>query len=170
MNQKTNPLVDTDTLTYLTDNMKQNILWICHSRWLFPTKPQFPNQSTVFFLLALQPPWALASDFQFHNHFTDGRTPWTSDQLQSRPLLKHTATQTQNKHIHIPNIHALCGIRTHDPCFWASDQCLKKIIYRAAVSQRLRTNPCGGGVEYFHRDPASRKRRRNGTKKGRAIA
>jgi hypothetical protein len=32
-------------------------------------------------------------------------------------------------------------------------------------------NPCGGGVEYLHRDPASRKRRRNGTKKkGRAIA
>jgi hypothetical protein len=23
-------------------------------------------------------------------------------------------------------------------------------------------NPCGGGVEYLHRDPASRKRRRNG--------
>jgi hypothetical protein len=32
------------------------------------------------------------------------------------------------------------------------------------------TNPCGGGVEYLHRDPASRKRRRNGAKKGRAIA
>jgi hypothetical protein len=31
-------------------------------------------------------------------------------------------------------------------------------------------NPCGGGVEYLHREPASRKRRRNGTKKGRAIA
>jgi hypothetical protein len=31
--------------------------------------------------------------------------------------------------------------------------------------------PCGGGVEYLHRDPANRKRRRNGTKKkGRAIA
>jgi hypothetical protein len=26
------------------------------------------------------------------------------------------------------------------------------------------------GVEYLHRDPARRKRRRNGTKKGRAIA
>jgi hypothetical protein len=25
--------------------------------------------------------------------------------------------------------------------------------------------PCGGGVEYLHRDPASRRRRRNGTKK-----
>jgi hypothetical protein len=25
--------------------------------------------------------------------------------------------------------------------------------------------PCGGGVEYLHRVPASRKRRRNGTKK-----
>jgi hypothetical protein len=23
------------------------------------------------------------------------------------------------------------------------------------------SNPCGGGVEYFHRDPASRKRRRS---------
>jgi hypothetical protein len=31
-------------------------------------------------------------------------------------------------------------------------------------------NPCGGGVEYLHREPAGRKRRRNGTKKGRAIA
>jgi hypothetical protein len=31
-------------------------------------------------------------------------------------------------------------------------------------------DPCGGGVEYLHRDPASRKRRRNGAKKGRAIA
>jgi hypothetical protein len=30
--------------------------------------------------------------------------------------------------------------------------------------------PCGGGVEYLHRDPASRKRRRNGTKKGCVIA
>jgi hypothetical protein len=33
-----------------------------------------------------------------------------------------------------------------------------------------RYNPCGGGVEYLHRDPASRKRWRNGTKKGRAVA
>jgi hypothetical protein len=69
------------------------------------------------FSLALQPPWALASDFQFHDHFTDGRTPWTSDQLVARPLPKHRTTQTQNKHIHIPNIHALCGIQTHDPDF-----------------------------------------------------
>jgi hypothetical protein len=41
------------------------------------------------FSLALQPPWALASDFQFRDHFTDGRTPWTSDQLIARPLPKH---------------------------------------------------------------------------------
>jgi hypothetical protein len=31
-----------------------------------------------FFSLALQPPWALASHFQSHDHFTDGRTSWTS--------------------------------------------------------------------------------------------
>jgi hypothetical protein len=35
----------------------------------------------LIFPLALQPPWALASDFQFHDHFTGGRTHWTSDQL-----------------------------------------------------------------------------------------
>jgi hypothetical protein len=33
-----------------------------------------------FFLLALQPFWAL-DYFQFHDLFTIGRTPWTSDQL-----------------------------------------------------------------------------------------
>jgi hypothetical protein len=75
-----------------------------------------------FFSLALQPPWALASAIQFHDHFTDGRTPWTSDQLVARPLPKHRTTQTQNKHIHTPNIHALCGIRNNDPSFRASEE------------------------------------------------
>jgi hypothetical protein len=51
-------------------------------------------------LSALQPPWVLASDFQFYDHFTDGRIPWTSDQLVARPLPKHRTTQTQNKHVH----------------------------------------------------------------------
>jgi hypothetical protein len=44
-----------------------------------------------------------------------------SDQLVARPLPKHRTTQTQNKHIHIPNIHALYVIRTHDPGFQASE-------------------------------------------------
>jgi hypothetical protein len=73
-----------------------------------------------FFSLALQPPWVLASDFQFHDHFTDGRISWTRHQLVARHLPKHRTTQTQNKHIHIPNIHAMCGIRTHDPGLQAS--------------------------------------------------
>jgi hypothetical protein len=62
-------------------------------------------------------PWHLI--FQFHDHFTDGRTPWTSDQLVAWPLPKHRTTQTQNNHI--PNIHALCGIQTHDPGSRASE-------------------------------------------------
>jgi hypothetical protein len=46
----------------------------------------------------------------FRNHFfTVGRTP------VARPLPKQRTTQTQNKRIHTPNIHALSGIRTHDP-------------------------------------------------------
>jgi hypothetical protein len=63
---------------------------------------------------------------QFRNlFFTDGRTPWTSsDQSVKRPLLKHGTTQTQNKHTHTPNIHALSGIRTHDPSVRASEDSL----------------------------------------------
>jgi hypothetical protein len=53
--------------------------------------------------------------------FTDGRTPWTGDQPVARPLPKHRTTLTRNKGIHIPNIHALSGIRTHDPSVRASE-------------------------------------------------
>jgi hypothetical protein len=60
------------------------------------------------FPLAVQPSWTQTSDFQFYDHFTDCRSPWTSDQFVARPLPKHRTTQTQNKHIHVPNIHAFC--------------------------------------------------------------
>jgi hypothetical protein len=70
----------------------------------------FAGVNHLFLSLALQPHWALASAFQFHDHFTDDRTPWTSDQLVARPLPKHRTTQTQKIHIHTPNIHDLCGI------------------------------------------------------------
>jgi hypothetical protein len=86
----------------------------------------------IFFHWLYSPlgPWPLI--FQFHNHFTDGMTPWTSDQLVARPLPKHRTTQTRNKHIHIPNIHALCGIRTHNPGFPAIEDstCLRPLGYR----------------------------------------
>jgi hypothetical protein len=45
--------------------------------------------------------------FQFHDHFTDRTTPWTSDQLVARPL-PNTGQHKQNKHIHIPNFHFFC--------------------------------------------------------------
>jgi hypothetical protein len=59
--------------------------------------------------------------FSFVSFFTDGGTPLTSDQLVARPLPKHRTTQTQNKRIHTPNIHALSGIRTHDPSVRVSE-------------------------------------------------
>jgi hypothetical protein len=71
-----------------------------------------------FFSLLLLPIWSIS---QFHDHFTDGRTPWVSDQLVARPLSKHRTTETQNKRIRTPNIHVLCGVRTHNPGFRASE-------------------------------------------------
>jgi hypothetical protein len=38
--------------------------------------------------------------FSFVILFTDGRTPWTSDQPDARPLPAHMTTQTQNKRAH----------------------------------------------------------------------
>jgi hypothetical protein len=86
------------------------------------TEEQYAASLQFYFSLALQPPLALPSAFfSFVIIFTDGRTPWTSDKFVARPLPKHRTTQTQNKHIHTPNINALCGIRTHDQCCRASE-------------------------------------------------
>jgi hypothetical protein len=70
--------------------------------------------------MALQPnvgPWPL---LQFRNLFdTNGRTPWTIDHSVARPLPAHRTTQHRiNAHT---DIHALGGIRTHDPNFRASE-------------------------------------------------
>jgi hypothetical protein len=85
----------------------------------------------LFFFTGSTAPMGPDLFFQFHDHFTDGRTLWTSDQLVARPLPKHRTTQTQNKHIHTPNIHALSGIWTHDPCVRASEDssCLRSLNY-----------------------------------------
>jgi hypothetical protein len=65
-------------------------------------------------------PWPL---IQFRHFFTDGRTPWRSDQPVARPLPKHRT----NAHTHTQNIHALSGIRTHDPSVRAREDssCLR---------------------------------------------
>jgi hypothetical protein len=34
---------------------------------------------------------------------------------------------------------------------------------------KLRINPCGGAVEYIHRDPASRRRRERGSLKSETV-
>jgi hypothetical protein len=56
-----------------------------------------------------------------YSFFTVGRTPWTGDQSVARPLPKHRTTQTQNKRIHTPNIHAMSAIPAHDPSVRASE-------------------------------------------------
>jgi hypothetical protein len=72
------------------------------------------------------------SSFFHYDYFTDGRAAWTSDQLVARPIPKHRTAQTHNKHLQTPNIHALCGIQTHDPSFRASEDSryLRQLSYR----------------------------------------
>jgi hypothetical protein len=85
------------------------------------------------FFSSLAPTVEHRADFlSFMIIFTDGRTPWTSDQLVTRYLPKHRTARTQNKRIQTPNIHALCGFRTHDPGFGANEDstCPRPVGYR----------------------------------------
>jgi hypothetical protein len=62
---------------------------------------------------------------QFRNHFfTDGRIPWTGDQLNARSLYLNTDAEQTHKHT---KHHALSGIRTHDTSVRASEDssCLR---------------------------------------------
>jgi hypothetical protein len=83
--------------------------------------------------LALQPqfgPWPtsmkLSVSLRFSRSQTVGRTPWVGDQLVERPLPvdKHIETHTHTRTL---NIHALGGIRTHDPGFKASEESVESI-------------------------------------------
>jgi hypothetical protein len=79
-------------------NIRAQWLSICLgvNRWASWNVPE----AFVFFFTGSITPLSTDLCFQFYGHFTDGRTPWTSDQLVARPLPKHRTTQTQNKHIH----------------------------------------------------------------------
>jgi hypothetical protein len=90
------------------------------------------SRHLLFFFTGSTAPLGPGLCFQLHDHLTDGRTPWRSDQLVARPLPKHRVTQTQNKHIRTANIHALCWIQTHDPSFRASEDSsyLRPLGYR----------------------------------------
>jgi hypothetical protein len=118
----------------------------CHvrdSNWLSPHYKCYGLRKFVrrlwskynFFSLALQPqfgPWPTSMKLSVSVRFSRSyRTPWAGDQLVARPLpvhkhrKMHTYTQTLN-------IHALSGIRTHDPSFRASEgsACPRPLGYR----------------------------------------
>jgi hypothetical protein len=80
------------------------------------------------------PPWNFPFHFSLLDLKTDGRTPWTDDQLVTRPLpvQKHRKTHI---YIYKYHIHALSGIRTHDPSFRASKDsaCLRTFGYKSCL-------------------------------------
>jgi hypothetical protein len=79
------------------------------SLFLFPVAPTFEYRASVKRFVSLQ----------FLNPKTVGGSPWTGDQ----PIARALPIRTQNKH----KIHALSGIRTHDPRIRAGEDssCLR---------------------------------------------
>jgi hypothetical protein len=77
--------------------------------------------TTLLLLWFYSPLLHLGSIFSFLILHTVGRTPWTGDQPVARPLPTH-GINAHNTHI-----HALSGIRTHDPSVRAREDssCLR---------------------------------------------
>jgi hypothetical protein len=67
------------------------------------------SPKVYIFFRPLAPTLKHRADFSVSwSFYTDGRIPWTDDQLIARPLPKHRTTQThKNTHTHTPNIHTL---------------------------------------------------------------
>jgi hypothetical protein len=65
-------------------------------------EPTYPVSDYVWiFFFLLLPLLEHRADLSVSWSFTHGRTPWTGDQLVTRPLPKHRTTQTQkNAHTH----------------------------------------------------------------------
>jgi hypothetical protein len=84
-----------------------------------------PPRYFIHSSVALQPfvrPWPF---LQFRNLlYTDGGTPWTSDQPVARQLPTHRRIQIDAHR----GMYALSEIRTHDPSFGASEDssCLRQ--------------------------------------------
>jgi hypothetical protein len=85
--------------------------------------------------MALQPfvgSWPL---LQFRYLFyTDGRTPWTSDEPVARPLPTHRTTQTQNKRTHRhPCLDVVCCV---SPLIFQASEITLLSVY-PSVSDRM---------------------------------
>jgi hypothetical protein len=81
--------------------------------------------------MSLQPfvgPWLL---FSFVILYTVDRAPWTGDQPVARPL--GTEQHTERINAHNTDIHALNGIRTHDPSVRASEDPVHALDSAATV-------------------------------------
>jgi hypothetical protein len=77
------------------------------------------------------------------------------------------ATMTGASYLYMPKIFIFPWLEEEEAEIFQQDG---ELLPFSNLSVSFQLNPCGGGVEYLHREPASRKRRQNGTKKGRAIA
>jgi hypothetical protein len=93
----------------------------------FLVRVSIRNVLNGYLFLALHPLLDLEQFFIFLIFYTVGRAPWMGEQPLARSLPKHRTTQTQNKRIYTPIIHALSEIRTHDPSVRASGEssCLR---------------------------------------------
>jgi hypothetical protein len=81
-------------------------------------------------------------------------------------LLSHHQNARENHDIKIGTLFRKCGIvkilvfgNDHNESKPIQEEIKRRLNYRVILY------PCGGEVKYLHRDPASRKRQRNGTKK-----
>jgi hypothetical protein len=111
--------------------------------WLYQKRNKSELKATEFsFSIALPAHSGHRPPMQFRNHFSHavGHLGRVISPSQGRYLNK--GQHKQNKHINTPNIHALSGIRTHDPSVQANEDssCLRPRGYCDRPADVFRTN------------------------------
>jgi hypothetical protein len=96
-------------------------LSIYPSVYLSVCLPTHPPTYLPTYLSLYNPLLDLGGFFRFLILYTVGRTPWTGDQPDARPIPIQHNTNTEQTHTYI---HVLSGIRTHEPSVRAGEDIL----------------------------------------------
>jgi hypothetical protein len=98
-----------------------------------------------------------------------GHNVWCSDHVDTGDILVHwRQNHLQKQTMPLYNLNCCWHSVLHQTDLVALAAGMWKMLQGSV--EYATANPCGGRVEYLHRDPANRKRRWNGAKKCRAIA
>jgi hypothetical protein len=111
--------------TWLSTEGEDNWRYLSNTCWFNKTVKSYLLNSFLFYL-------TVSRLFCHSDHFSQTVGLLGRVISSSQGLYLNTGQQKHRINTHMPNVHALCGIRTHDPGFRTSENsaCLRQFGYR----------------------------------------